>query len=150
MDKDSIIEKLTKQVALLLERVRQLEQENTMLKERIAQLEKNSSNSSRPPSSDIVKPTRFLHRFGKKRNCGGQPGHTKFSRQQFSRDEVDEVVEYELEDKDAVGLKALDEWLVIQQLVLPDKMYRVIEHRARKYLDTVTGKMRSEERRVGK
>ena len=55
MDKDAIIEKLTKQAALLLERIRQLEQENTMLKERIAQLEKNSSNSSKPPSSDIVK-----------------------------------------------------------------------------------------------
>jgi transposase len=141
MDKDAIIKKLTKQVALLLERVRQLEQENTMLKERIAQLERNSSNSSKPPSSDIVKPLKILRQSGKKHNRGGQHGHIKFLRQLFEPNQVDEVIEYELKDKDAVGLKPLDEWLVIQQIELPEKMYKVIEHRARKYLDTVTGKI---------
>lgn len=140
MDKDAIIEKLTKQVALLLERIRQLEQENTMLKERIAQLERNSSNSSKPPSSDIVKPLKILRQPSKKHNRGGQYGHTKFSRQPFEPHEVDEVIEYELKDKDAVGLKPLDEWFVIQQIELPEKMYKVVEHRARKYLDPVTGK----------
>jgi transposase len=141
MDKNAIIEKLTKQVALLLERLRQLEQENTMLKERIAQLERNSSNSSKPPSSDIVKPLKILRQPGKKRNRGGQHGHTKFSRQPFEPHELDEVIEYELEDKDAVGLKPLDEWFVIRQVELPDKMYKVVEHRARKYLDPITGKV---------
>ncbi len=141
MDKDAIIERLAKQVALLLERVRQLEQENTMLKERIAQLERNSSNSSKPPSSDIVKPLKILRQHGKKHNRGGQHGHTKFSRQPFEPQDVDEVIEYELKGKDAVGLKPLDEWFVIQQIELPEKMYRVVEHRARKYLDTVTGKI---------
>ena len=140
MDKDNIIEKLTKQVALLLERIRQLEQENTILKERIAQLERNSSNSSKPPSSDIVKPLKILRQRGKKHNRGGQYGHTKFSRQPFKPHEVDEVIEYELKDKDAVGLEPLDEWFVIQQIELPEKMYKVVEHRARKYLDPVTGK----------
>ena len=142
MDKDAIIEKLTKQVAQLLERVRRLEQENAMLREKIAQLEKNSSNSSKPPSSDIVKPTKTPHGFGTKRQLGGQNGHTKFSRQPFKPDEVDEVIKYELKGRDAVGLKPLDEWFVIQQIELPEKMYRVIEHRARKYLDTATGKIR--------
>lgn len=142
MDKDDIIKKLTNQVALLLERIKQIEQENAMLKERIAQLERNSSNSSRPPSSDIVKPAKTFGRFGTKRQLGGQAGHTKFSRQQFSPDEVDEVIEYELKGRDAVGLEPLDEWLVIQQVVLPDKMYKIIEHRARKYLDMATGKIR--------
>jgi transposase len=141
MDKDAVIERLTKQVALLLERLRQLEQENIMLKERIAQLERNSSNSSKPPSSDIVKPLKILRQPGKKHNRGGQYGHTKFSRQPFEPHQVDQVIEYELTDKDAVGLKPLDEWFVIQQIELPDKLYRVIEHRARKYLDPVTGKI---------
>ena len=140
MDKDTIIEKLTKQAALLLERIRQLEQENTMLKERIAQLEKNSSNSSKPPSSDIVKPLKILRQTRKKYKRGGQYGHTKFSRQPFEPHEVDEVIEYELKDKDAVGLEPLNEWFVIQQIELPEKMYKVVEHRARKYLDPVTGK----------
>jgi len=141
MDKDAIIEKLTKQVALLLERIRQLEQEITMLKEKIAQLLKNSSNSSKPPSSDIVKPLKILRQPDKKHNRGGQYGHTRFSRQPFEPHQVDQVIEYELTDKDAVGLKPLDEWFVIQQIELPEKMYRVVEHRARKYLDPVTGKI---------
>jgi len=141
MDKNTIIEKLTKQVALLLERIRQLEQENTMLKEKIAQLEKNSSNSSKPPSSDIVKPLKTLRQPSKRYNRGGQYGHTKFCRQPFEPHEVDKVIKYELKDKDAVGLKPLDEWFVIQQIELPEKMYKVIEHRARKYLDPVTGKI---------
>lgn len=141
MDKDDIIEKLTKQIALLLERIRQLEQENKMLKERIARLERNSSNSSKPPSSDIVKPIKILRQRGKKRNRGGQFGHTKFSRQPFKPYQVDEVIEYELKDKDATGLEPLDEWFVIQQIELPEKMYKVVEHRARKYLDSATGKI---------
>jgi transposase len=141
MGKDAIIERLTKQVELLLERIRKLEQENTMLKERIAQLERNSSNSSKPPSSDIVKPLKILRQPGKNHNRGGQYGHTKFSRQPFEPHEVDEVIKYELKDKDAVGLNPLDEWFVIQQIELPEKMYKVVEHRARKYLDPVTGKV---------
>jgi len=141
MDKNAIIEKLTKQVASLLERIRQLEQENVMLKERIAQLEKNSGNSSKPPSSDIVKPVKVVSRLRKKRRRGGQRGHRKFSRRPFEPEQVDEVIEYEFKDKDAEGLKPLDEWFIIQQIVLPEKMYRVVEHRARKYIDPVTGKM---------
>jgi cytochrome c-type biogenesis protein CcmH/NrfG len=52
-----------KQIAELRQRVAELEAllqaalaENRQLKERIAQPEKNSRNSSKPPSSDIVKP----------------------------------------------------------------------------------------------
>jgi len=141
MGKDAIIEKLTKQVASFLERIRQLEQENIMLKERIAQLEKNSGNSSKPPSSDIVKPLKVTRRLGKKRKRGGQHGHKKFVRQPFETEQVDEVIEYEFKDKDAKGLKPLDEWFIIQQIELPEKMYKVIEHRARKYLDPATGQI---------
>ena len=132
--KDAIIAAQQEQIAGLLERISQLEDE-------IARLKKNSSNSSKPPSSDIVKPPKKLGRTGKKRKAGAQPGHPKFSRQPFEPQEVDEVVEYEFSDKDAVGLKPLDEWFVIQQIRLPEKMYKVIEHRARKYLDPVTGKI---------
>jgi len=134
MDKDAIIEKLRQYIKLLEEKIQRLE-------ERIAQLGKNSSNSSKPPSSDIVKPLKILRRFGRKHKCGGQPGHSKFSRQPFEPQDVDEVIEYELKGKDAIGLRPLDEWLVIQQIRLPEKMYRIIEHRARKYLDPVTGKI---------
>ena len=139
--KDLLIEKQAAEIKILKEYVKVLEQKIQRLEEKIAQMEKNSSNSSKPPSSDIVKPLKILRRFGRKRKCGGQHGHRKFSRQPFEPQDVDEVIEYELKDKDAVGLTPLDEWLVIQQVELPEKMYRVIEHRARKYLDTVTGKI---------
>jgi transposase len=141
MDKDAIIEKLTKQIASLLGRIKQLEQENATLKERIAQLQKNSSNSSKPPSSDIVKPTKVVRKPARKRKKGGQRGHRKFTRQPFEAEQVDEVIEYEFNDKDAEGLQPLDEWLVIQQIELPEKRYKIVEHRARKYLDPVTGKI---------
>lgn len=132
--KDLLIEKQAEEIKTLKETITRLEEE-------IARLKKDSSNSSKPPSSDIVKPSKILRRLGKKRKRGGQPGHRKFSRQPFESEQVDEVIEYELRDKDAKGLEPLDEWLVIQQIELPNELYKVIEHRARKYIDPVTGKI---------
>lgn len=147
-NKGAIIEKLVEEnkllrehIKLLEEKIRSMEMYITKLEEKIARLEKNSNNSSKPPSSDIVKPANTLTQNKKKRKRGGQHGHRKFSRPTFKPEEVDEVIEYELKDKDAVGLKPLDEWFVIQQIELPEKMYKVIEHRARKYINPVTGKI---------
>src|SRR3989339_1826451 len=141
-NKDAIIEKLVEENKLLREHIKLLEEKiHSMemyiakLEEKIARLEKNSGNSSKPPSSDIVKPAKVLTHNKKKRKRGGQHGHRKFSRPTFKPQEVDEVIEYEFTDKDAAGLKPLDEWFVIQQIQLPEKMYKVIEHRARKYID---------------
>jgi len=132
MDKDAIIEKLRQYIKLLEEKIQRLE-------EKIALLEKNSSNSSKPPSSDIVKQIKVVKKLVRKHKRGGQRGHRKFTRQPFGAEQVDEIIEYEFNAKDAEGLKPLDEWFVVQQIVLPEKMYRVIEHRGRKYLDPVTG-----------
>jgi len=135
MDKDAIIEKQAAEIRTLKETI-------ARLKEQIARLKKDSSNSSKPPSSDIVKPRKTLRKVSrKKRKRGGQPGHRKSSRQPFEPEQVDEIIEYELKDKDAQGLKPLDEWFIIQQVKLPEKMYKIVEHRARKYLDPVTGKI---------
>jgi len=134
MDKDAIIKKQAAEIKTLKETI-------ARLKDEIARLKKDSSNSSKPPSSDIVKPLKVSRRPGKKRKRGGQHGHRKFSRQPFEPEQVDEVIEYELRSKDAEGLKPLNEWFIIQQIELPEKMYRVIEHRARKYLDPATGKI---------
>ncbi len=137
-------------------RIRQLEEENEVLKQllaktqeqikhledRIARLEKNSNNSSKPPSSDIVKPKREIKKIvRKKRRRGGQHGHQKYSRPTFKPDDIDHVIEYELRDADTTDLTALDDWLVVQQITLPKKMYVVTEHRARKYLDPRTGRI---------
>jgi transposase len=59
----------------------QLRAENEALKARVADLElalakahKNSANSSKPPSSDLVKPPRPKPPSGR-RHIGAQPGH---------------------------------------------------------------------------
>jgi len=134
-DKDAIIKQLIEENKKLREYIK-------LLEEKIARLQKNSNNSSKPPSSDIVKPKKVPRkRARKKRKRGGQHGHRKFSRRPFEPEQVDEIIEYEFKDKDIEGLKSLDQWLIIQQIQLPEKMYKVIEHRARKYLDPVTGKV---------
>ena len=132
--KDVIIAELRAQVQALLQRVQELEEE-------VARLKKDSHNSSKPPSSDIVKPPSRPAKRGskKKRKRGGQFGHRKCSRVSFRTDEVDEVIEYELAARDARGLESLDEWRVVQQVALPEKLYTVTEHRARKYRDPKTG-----------
>jgi len=133
--KDLIIEKQAAEIRALKEIIKRLEEE-------IARLKKDSNNSSKPPSSDIVKPKKTVRKGSrKKRKRGAQHGHKKFSRSAFTPEQVDEVIEYELRDKDAVGLQPLDEWFVMQQIKLPEKMYKVIEHRARKYIDSATGRI---------
>ena len=133
-DKDVII-------GQLMAEIQQLRNENKMLREEIASLKKDSGNSSKPPSSDIVKPPKPKGRGKKKRKRGGQKGHKKFERPAFTPEQIDQTIEYELQDKDVEGLKPLDEWFVIQQVELPEKMFHVTEHRARKYLDLLTGQI---------
>ncbi len=89
VDKDLIIaqllrqnEQLSQQVQLLTEENQQLAEDNKKLCERIARLEKNSSNSSKPPSSDIVNPNPPAGK-GRKRKRGGQKGHKKHMRELF-------------------------------------------------------------------
>jgi len=86
------IAELEKQVAELLERNAQLAAQLVQLTEQVARLSKNSSNSSKPPSSDIVKPPKPDHPKGPRRQ-GGQPGHPGANRPPFGPDQVDRVEE---------------------------------------------------------
>ena len=62
------------------------------LEVKVAKLSKNSSNSSKPPSSDdITKPK--SNKKGK-RKIGGQPGHERHDRPLFSEEEVDKFHPY--------------------------------------------------------
>ena len=62
---------VSKQAAL----IKELRAENAELKAKIAALEKNSSNSSKPPSSDIVKPPKPKQdKERRKRKIGAQKG----------------------------------------------------------------------------
>ena len=58
-----------------------------VLEEKIARLERNSSNSSKPPSSDIINPEPKSQN-GKKKKRGGQFGHPKHSRKPFTPEQI--------------------------------------------------------------
>lgn len=131
-EKDVIIARQQEVITRLTQRIRELE-------EQIARLKKNSSNSSKPPSSDIVKPKSPKPRRKGKRKRGGQFGHRKHMRLAFGPEQVDETIEYELAD--TTGLRPLNKWRVIQQMELVEKPFVVTEHRARRYRCRRTGKI---------
>jgi transposase len=78
------IAELEKQVAELLK-------VNAELADKVAKLSKNSSNSSKPPSSDIVKPAKIKQSDGLRRQ-GGQHGHHGVNRQPFEPEQIDHTI----------------------------------------------------------
>jgi len=65
------------------------------LEVKVANLSKNSSNSSKPPSSDdITKPKSNKKNKKGKRRIGGQPGHRRHERPLFSGEQVDKFHSY--------------------------------------------------------
>src|SRR4051794_39645960 len=77
-------------LAALLDRVEKLEAENRDLK---ARLGLNSSNSSKPPSTDLPNRKRKPPVPPSGRTRGGQPGHRRHGRPLVPPDQVDEVVD---------------------------------------------------------
>ena len=65
-----------------------LRAEVASLREQLAAALKNSSTSSKPPSSDIVKPKPLPADDSAKRSIGGQPGHPKHEREPFPVEQV--------------------------------------------------------------
>ena len=156
VDKDVTISQLVLQMDLLRSQVfaleqtnaqlqseiRQLRADNQKLQDQIARLKRDSSNSSKPPSSDIVKPkNKGTPRGKRQRKIGGQKGHPRQERIPFAPDDIDLILPYELSPEQAQGLIPLEEWFVLQQVDLVEKLYRVTEYRARKYLDPRTGRI---------
>jgi transposase len=117
--------------------INRLEEENDRLRSQIAKSKKNSSTSSKPPSSDIVKPKTSKSKSKRKgkRKRGGQPGHPRHDRQEFSSSEIDIVYEYfvdRCEDCNC-GLNFDDPESdqVVQQVELEQAPTRIEEHRAK-------------------
>lgn len=108
-----------------------------VLEARFARLSKNSSTSSKPPSSDIVKPPKGKRKGKGRRSIGGQPGHDKHEREPFASDEIDDVIEYTLGDCPACGYTSLksapSKGRTVQQMELVERPFRVTEHRALRY-----------------
>jgi len=116
----------------LEERVAALEARCAKLEAELAKARKNSSNSSKPPSSDIVKPPRpeGTPSNGK---IGGQPGHPRHTRAPFPPEQVDRIKNHKLNRCPDCGgavkpLKLPPK--VVQQVELLRKPVIVTEHRA--------------------
>lgn len=128
--------------AAVAEAVAPLRQRIAQLEAQVARLSKDSSNSSRPPSSDIVKPKPAKPKGKKKRKPGGQKGHRKHERKPFPPEQVDRTYVYESQDTTGlVPLKGPEGWRVLQQVELPRKLFDVTEHRARRYRCVRTGRI---------
>src|SRR5580704_9858088 len=75
----------------LLNRIAELEAQ-------LAAARKHSGNSSKPPSSDIVKPPKPQpNGTDQKRRRGGQPGHPPHERPAFAPEQIDQAWDYTLE-----------------------------------------------------
>jgi hypothetical protein len=129
--KDRQIEELKALVAQLTKRVAELELE-------LAKAKKDSSTSSKPPSSDITKPKpKKKPGRRKKPRRGGQPGHQRQLREPLPPDRIDETVEYEIDDGEVerLGLTPTGDFEVVQHIELPETPVHVTEYRLAVYQD---------------
>jgi len=103
----------------------------------LAKALKNSSNSSKSPSSDIVKPAKKQADRRRKAKRGGQEGHKRKLREPLPPERVDEEITYEINDAQVreFQLTPTDQFEIIQHVELLDLPIHVTEHRLRKYLD---------------
>jgi transposase len=89
-------QRLQAQVDALQAKVGALVLEVADVRRQLVAARKDSSTSSKPPSSDIVKPKPPLP-DGAPRTIGGQPGHPKHERQPFSPEQVSHFEEHTLD-----------------------------------------------------
>jgi transposase len=133
-----IIERQAETIRRLEARIGELEAQVTELKTIIAHLRKDSGNSSKPPSSDIVKPKKQTLKAngGTKRKIGGQYGHKKYERTPFSPEEVDRNVEATLDACPLCGgalQECEKETIVHQQIDIAPKPFIVTEYHRHTY-----------------
>lgn len=115
-----------------------LKAEMARLADELAKARKNSANSSKKPSSDIVKPPRDTDKSGKKkkRKRGGQPGHQRHERPSFEASQIDKVKNYTLSGCPHCGgaVELTDEPPhVLQQVEIQDTPIIITEHRGQAY-----------------
>jgi transposase len=139
------VEWLHAELARRDERLSVLERRITELEVQLAKAKKNSRTSSKPPSSDIVKPPKPPPtQPDGKRKIGGQPGHPKQERVPFPPAAVNEVHTYTLDAcPDCHGCVILlpDAPRTVQQVEVVATPLRVDEHRGLAYWCTRCGKI---------
>jgi transposase len=116
-------------------RLRALEATVTRLEAHLAAARKDSSTSSKPPSSDIVKPPKSeLPEGQERRHIGGQPGHPKHERDAFPPESINGAsVDYHLDlcpccGRDLQPMPTIEP-RVIQQVDIKDVPLESQEHR---------------------
>ena len=114
-------------------RMEELQDKVEILEKTIARLTKNSSNSSKPPSSDDITKPKTKNKNGKKRRIGAQPGHPRNERSPFPEEEIDKFHDYKLAScPDCNGeVTLLDkEPRIIQQVEVNEVIVTKEEHRS--------------------
>jgi len=123
--------------AQLEARLAEAQAQNQQLLQALAAAKKNSRNSSKRPSSDIVKPPPKPLRKGKKRKIGAQPGHPKHEHPAFTPGQIDHHLAYQLEhcpvDPSHRLVPLADQKKIIQQVELVEQPFVVTEHTAQGY-----------------
>ena len=115
-----------RQIDLLLRQGAELERT-------VARLAKNSTNSSKPPSSDITRPKPQQRQQGK-RKIGAQPGHPRNARPAFPEADIKKFHDYRLESCPECGnaeVTFLDQPpRVLQQMEIEEVVVFKEEHRS--------------------
>ena len=124
--------------AELAEEIAKLKAELDRLRGELARAKKDSSNSSKPPSSDIVQPKQKNKSQGKgdgkARKRGGQKGHPKHERPAYDESEIDHFWDYAFSACPDCGgpVEILAEPAdVLQQIELVVVPISISEHRAK-------------------
>ena len=130
-DKDVIIAELRALVADLTARLEAQAARIAELELALAKSKKDSTTSSKPPSSDITKPEpQKKPGRRKKPKRGGQPGHERQLREPLPPDRVDETIDYVIQDEEIerLGLTPTGDFEIIQHIELPEAAVHVTDH----------------------
>lgn len=119
--------------ALLQSIIQHYEGRIAKLEAELAAARKNSSTSSKPPSSDMVKSPAARKQPGRRKR-GGQPGHPRHERVAFPPEQVTHTEDYAFNCCPDCGgpVELLDvPARVLQQMEVPAQPVQVTEHRSR-------------------
>jgi transposase len=133
-----IITAQAKTITKLEARISGLEALVAELRETIARLQKDSRNSSKPPSSDIVKPKAAPTKTNgaDKRNIGGQKGHKRHGRMPFPPEQAGKFIDATLPKCPSCGgelEKSGKEVIKNRQIEIAEKPFIVTEYRQHSY-----------------
>jgi transposase len=129
-------ERLQTQVNDLQARLDALAAEMLAMREQLAAARKDSSTSSKPPSSDIVKPKPAQDASTAKRSIGGQPGHPKHDRRPFPPEQVNRFFVHSLDACPCCGgpLRRNGDFAdVVQQVDIKQPPLRIEQHTSPEY-----------------